>query len=87
MYGGDYMKIRVQFYAQLRDLLGVRQLDVGLEEGATVRDLLEQLYVQQPALVAHDKSILIGAGLEFVDRNYELKPDEEISIMPPVQGG
>jgi len=81
------MKIRVQFYAQLRDLLGVRQLDVGLEEGATVRDLLEQLYVQQPALVAHDKSILIGAGLEFVDRNYELKPDEEISIMPPVQGG
>ena len=37
--------------------------------------------------VAHDKSILVGAGLEFVDRNYKLNPGEEIAIMPPVQGG
>jgi molybdopterin converting factor small subunit len=81
------MKIRVQFYAQLRDLIGVRELDVDLSEGATVRDLLEKIYAQQPALRPHDKSILIGAGVEFVDRNYRPKPGEEISIMPPVQGG
>ena len=58
-----------------------------LPDGATVRDLLEQLYAERPALGAHDNSILIGAGLEFVDRNYKLNPDEEIAIMPPVQGG
>ena len=81
------MKIHVQFYAQLRDLVGMRELDVDLPEGATVRDLLQKIYAQQPALRPHDKSILIGAGVEFVDRNYELKPGEEISIMPPVQGG
>jgi molybdopterin converting factor small subunit len=81
------MKIPVQFYAQLRDLVGMRELDVDLAEGATVRDLLEKIYAQQPALGPHDKSILIGAGVEFVGRNYELKPGEEISIMPPVQGG
>jgi MoaD family protein len=77
----------VKFYAQLRDLVGVRELDFELAEGATVRELLEQIYAQRPALRAHDKSILIGAGLEFVDRNYKLKPGEEIAIMPPVQGG
>ncbi len=81
------MKIHVQFYAQLRDLVGMRELDLDLAEGATVRDLLEEIYAQQPALRSHDKSILIGAGVEFVDRNYELKPNEEIAIMPPVQGG
>ena len=81
------MKIRVQFYAQLRDLIGMHQLDVDLAEGATVRDLLEKIYAQQPALRLHDKSILVGAGLEFVDRDYKLKPGEEIAIMPPVQGG
>jgi MoaD family protein len=81
------MKVRVQFYAQLRDLIGMRQLDVDVADGATVRDLLEEVYAQQPKLRAHDKSILIGAGVEFVDRNYRLKPGEEISIMPPVQGG
>ena len=81
------MKVRVQFYAQLRDLVGMRELDLDVAEGATVRDLLEEIYAQQPALRSHDKSILIGAGVEFVDRNYELKPGEEIAIMPPVQGG
>jgi molybdopterin converting factor small subunit len=65
----------------------VRELDVHLSEGATVRDLLEKIYAHQPALRLHDKSILIGAGVEFVDRNHKLKPGEEIAIMPPVQGG
>ena len=81
------MKIHVQFYAQLRDLVGMGELDLDLAEGATVRDLLEKIYTQQPVLRAHDKSILIGAGVEFVNRNYKLKESEEIAIMPPVQGG
>jgi molybdopterin synthase sulfur carrier subunit len=81
------MKIHVQFYAQLRDLVGMRELDLDVAEGVTVRDLLEEIYAQQPALRSHDKSILIGAGVEFVDRNYKLKSGDEISIMPPVQGG
>jgi MoaD family protein len=81
------MKIHVQFYAHLRDLIGMRELDVDLVEGGTVRDLLEKIYAKQPVLRSHDQSILIGAGVEFVDRNYELKSGEEISIMPPVQGG
>jgi MoaD family protein len=81
------MKVRVQFYAQLRDLLGMRQLDIDVADGATVRELLEQIYAQQPGLRQHDKSILVGAGVEFVDRNYRLSPGDEVSIMPPVQGG
>jgi MoaD family protein len=81
------MKVRVQFYAQLRDLVGMRELELEILDGATIGDLLEQLYVERPGLGSHDKSILIGAGLEFVDRNYKLNPGEEIAIMPPVQGG
>ena len=81
------MNMRVQFYAQLRELIGIHELELELPEGATVRELLEQIYEQKPALRAQDKSILVGAGLEFVDRNYQLKPGEEIAIMPPVQGG
>jgi len=85
--GNETMKLRVQFYAQLRDLTEIRELELNLSEGATVRELLEKIYAQRPALRAHDKSILVGVGLEFVDRNYKLNPGEEIAIMPPVQGG
>jgi molybdopterin synthase catalytic subunit len=81
------MKVRVQFYAQLRELIGIHGLELELLQDATVRQLLDEVYAQQPALRAHDKSILVGAGVEFVDRNYKLIPGEEIAIMPPVQGG
>lgn len=81
------MKVHVQFYSQLRDLAGAPELIVDLAEGATVTDLLERIYEKVPTLRSRDKSILVGAGVEFVDRNYQLKPDEEISVMPPVQGG
>jgi len=72
------MKVRVQFYAQLRDLVGKREMSIGLAEGSTIRDLLDEIYAQQPKLRSHDKSILIGAGVEFVDRNYKPKAGEEI---------
>ena len=81
------MKVQVQFFSQLRDLAGAPELDVDLAEGATVADLLEKVYQKTPALRAHDKTSLVGAGVEFVDRNYVIKLGDEISIMPPLQGG
>lgn len=81
------MNVRVQFYSQLRDLSGVEELNVDLAGRSTVRELLENIYEQKPALRAYDKSILVGAGVEFVDRDYVIQPGDEISIMPPVQGG
>jgi molybdopterin converting factor small subunit len=81
------MKVRVQLFSHLRDLVGTSRAEVDLAENATVCNLLAELYERFPALRAHDQSILIAAGLEFVDRNYKLQNEEEIAVMPPVQGG
>ncbi|HWX18126.1 MAG TPA: MoaD/ThiS family protein [Chthoniobacterales bacterium] len=81
------MKVHVELYSQLRDLAGAAELKVDLPADATVADLLEKVYRKAPKLRSRDKSILVGAGVEFVDRNYKLKAGDEISIMPPVQGG
>ena len=81
------MKVRVHFYSQLRDLAGGPELELDVPDKSTVNDLLAQLYKEKPVLRSRDKSILVGAGVEFVDRHYGLKSGDEISIMPPVQGG
>jgi len=81
------MKVRTHFYAQLREVAGTLCAEVDLSDDATAADLLDQLYAKFPGLRAHDKVILLGAGVEFVSRGYKLKPDEEIAVMPPVQGG
>jgi molybdopterin synthase sulfur carrier subunit len=81
------MKIHVQFFSRLRDLVGQSEMDLEVPAEGTVADLLDLLYRQTPALREWDKSILIACGVEFVGRDYVLKPDDQISIMPPVQGG
>lgn len=81
------MKIHVQFFAQLRDLAATDELDVDLAEGSTIAGMLERIYEQKPALRAHDKSILVGSGVEFVERSCVLNDGQTIAIMPPVQGG
>ena len=81
------MKVHVQFFSRLRDLVGAPEMDFEVAERSTAAELLEFIYVQTPALRDWDKSILVASGLDFVERDYVIKPDDEISIMPPVQGG
>ena len=79
------ISIQLQYFSQLRDLKGPEKLE--LEPGTTVAGLLEKLYGLLPGLKQWDKCILIAAGIEYVPRDYVLKPGESISLMPPVQGG
>lgn len=81
------VKIHVQFFSRLRDLVGAAEMDLEVPEGTTATELLETIYSRTPALRDWDKSILVASGVEFVGRDYIVKKDDQISIMPPVQGG
>jgi molybdopterin converting factor small subunit len=77
--------IQIQYFAHLRGLEGPDSIE--LAEGATVEDLLRNLFRQMPGLVAWNKHILIAAGTDWVQRDYVVQPGDTISLMPPVQGG
>jgi molybdopterin synthase catalytic subunit len=81
------MNMRVQLFSHLRDAARTSELNVELSKGATVGDLLRQIYELVPALRAWDSSVLVGIGVEFVGRDHLLNAGEEVAIMPPVQGG
>jgi len=81
------MKVQVHFFSRLRDLVGTPEMDFEIPERTTAGDLLGTIYSKTPALRDWDKSILIASGLEFVGRDYVVKNGDQISIMPPVQGG
>ena len=81
------MNLHVQFFSRLRELAGISEMEIEVPDATKVAELLELLYSRTPALRDWDKSILVAAGVEFVGRDYVLQPGDEISIMPPVQGG
>ena len=81
------MRIKVQFFSQLKEIAGSGEKVIDLAEGSTVNDLLAQLYLRSPELEKWDRNLLIGAGVEFVERAHVIQPNDQIAIMPPVQGG
>ena len=81
------MNLHVQFFSRLRELAGVSEMEIEIPAESTSADLLQLLYLRTPALRDWDKSILVASGVEFVGRDYVLRPGDQISIMPPVQGG
>ena len=81
------MRLKVQFFSQLREIVGGSEVTLDLSAGATVADLLAKLFQLYPALQAWDRNLLIAAGVEFVGRDYVIQPNEDIAVMPPVQGG
>ena len=81
------MKIRVQFFSQLKEIVGASEKTLELAEGMTIEDLLAELFRIHPGLVKWERQILIGVGVEFVEGGHVLQPNDEVAIMPPVQGG
>jgi molybdopterin converting factor small subunit len=81
------LKIDVQFFSRLRDLVPAPDLSVDLPAGGSLGDLLTVLYGSYPALRAWDAHLLLAVGLDYAERSHQLHEGDAVSIMPPVQGG
>jgi molybdopterin converting factor small subunit len=81
------MTIRVQFHSFFKELAGCSSVEETVEPGTTVDHLLTRLYGRFPKLSAMRNSTLIAVGLDYQGRSHVLKPGDEVSLFPPVQGG
>ena len=79
--------VRVQFWSYFKDLAGCAEASVKLPDGASIADLLRDIYGRFPKLAAAEKSTLIAVGVNYQPRTYNLKDGDEVSLFPPVQGG
>ena len=81
------MKVTVQFFSYFKDLAGTSEHSFELPSGANIAALLEPLFQEFPKLEPMRKSTLIAVGLEYQNREYQLKEGDVVSLFPPVQGG
>jgi molybdopterin converting factor small subunit len=79
--------MKVQFFSQLKEIVGASEITLDLPDATSVAELLARLYRDFPELAKWDRNLLVGAGLDFVARDYLIQPNDQIAIMPPVQGG
>jgi molybdopterin synthase sulfur carrier subunit len=92
------MRVMVLAFANFREILG-KERQMSLSEGATVRDLLEELAAARPAFkdAAFDEAgtlrdyVLLMVNKKRIDPTQDLKrplqDGDELAIFPPLAGG
>jgi molybdopterin converting factor subunit 1 len=81
------LRVRVRLFAALREIVGQEEIVVELAPGTTVSGLWDKLASANTRLVPFARSIHFAVNHDFVPRETELAPNDEVAFLPPVSGG
>lgn len=79
------MTVRVLLFAYLRELCGVREIEVTLPERSTASDAWATLGSRFERLPADPPRFAVNRV--YVDKDHPLHDNDEIAFIPPVSGG
>ena len=80
-------EIKVLFFATLRDLAGVHEIYLDIEDSSTISDLLDILKTRYPQTDEYLATALVAINRNYADEESIVRAGDEIAIFPPVSGG
>jgi len=81
------MKVRVRFFAALREHVDRAEVVWELGPQQTVGDLWDALQNAFPGLGGLSGHVAFAVNQEYVDSAHCLHDNDEVAIIPPVSGG
>ena len=81
------MRIRLRYFASLRERLGRSDETCEVPDGATVEVVWAMLKREHPELAVLERSLAFAVGQEYVDKTHPLQDNDELAFIPPVSGG
>jgi molybdopterin converting factor subunit 1 len=80
-------RIKLLFFATLRDRAGTKSMELDIPEDMTVQGLKKKLAEEYPNLRDSMKSVLITIDREYAFDEAVIPPGAEMAMFPPVSGG
>lgn len=80
------MTVTVLLFANYRELANTASLDLELPAGATVREAVEHLR-SLPGLACLPAEPTVAVNREYASLEQDLRPGDEVALIPPVAGG
>ena len=81
------MRVKVKFFAILRERAGTAGATKEIKEGSTMKELWESLQRDYPQLARVEARLLYAVNQNYVNADYVLKEQDEVVFVPPVSGG
>jgi len=80
-------KIKVLFFATLRDRAGTKSLEIEIPVSTTVQELKNRIASDYPSLKQSMESVVISINREFAFDESVVPENAEVAVFPPVSGG
>lgn len=80
------MKVRVLFFASIRERAGRREVTVSLPEG-TVLDQLVRMIGNEIAPMTEGERMMLSINGKYASGEEVLRDGDEVALLPPVSGG
>lgn len=80
-------RIKLLFFATIRDRAGTKSMELDIPENLTVQGLKEKLAEEYPNLKDSMRSVLITIDREYAFDEAVIPPGAEMALFPPVSGG
>ncbi len=81
------MKIRLLYFAVLRDIAGTNAADLDLPAGSSAADVWLRLRSQHRELTDYRQPPLVAINEEYASPERVLNDGDELAFIPPVAGG
>ena len=81
------MKVRVLFFAQLKDMFGESECMRECDQGLSVRELVHSMAEERDLKECLNVPMLYAVNEEFATSNHELHDGDVVALLPPVSGG
>lgn len=80
------MKIKTLFFGIAKDFSGSAELILDIAENMTIREF-ESLLSQRFSGLKDIQNFAFAANEIFVERDYRIKENDVLALLPPVSGG
>jgi sulfur-carrier protein len=81
------MKIRIRYFASFREITGLNEEILTVQDGATVADVRAQLLARFPRIQPVMERSACAVNRGYVGAETVLHEDDELVFIPPMGGG
>jgi molybdopterin converting factor subunit 1 len=80
-------KIKLLFFATLRDRAGAKSMELEISDDLTIQGLKDKLALDYPNLAQSMSSVIVTINREYAFDEAVVPQNAEIALFPPVSGG
>lgn len=81
------MKVKVLFFASCREMVGTREAEMTVADGATVAEVIAEISAAHPRFGEIERLLMVSVNQDYVGRDAALSDGDEVAFIPPVSGG